>query len=242
MIFFKRNSKNYCFIHVPKTAGTSLQNTIIKEKLEDKEYNLIFKNYMDKHQCKFDHTPFYFINSFFSKKFNLQESIHYVSIVRNPWHRMASLFEQELLRDVVGFSKKTALNNDIRNYLNKSYETNTQVLLKYLGFFDHNKRKDLFKFWLFYLGLNRKILPFFNPNLNVLPQSWWLVDELDNKIIENIFMFENLKSLEVNYKIKISHENEKKIKFNYSDYYDQQTIDYVSILDKYVIEKFGYDF
>ena len=55
-------------------------------------------------------------------------------------------------------------------------------------------------------------------------------------------MFENLKSLEVNYKIKLSHENEKKIKFNYSDYYDQQTIDYVSILDKYVIEKFGYDF
>ena len=100
----------------------------------------------------------------------------------------------------------------------------------------------MFKFWLFYLGLNRKILPFFNPNLNVLPQSWWLVDELDNKIIENIFMFENLKSLEVNYKIKLSHENEKKIKFNYSDYYDQQTIDYVSILDKYVIEKFGYDF
>ena len=34
----------------------------------------------------------------------------------------------------------------------------------------------------------------------------------------------------------------KKKYLNYRDYYDQETTDYIYNLDKYIINKFGYDF
>ncbi len=240
MIFFKKDSIDYCFIHIPKTAGTSFQNTIIQNKLDNKQYNLKFKNFMDKFNSKFDHTPLYFINNYFLNEFKLQKKIEYITIIRNPWQRLASLFEQELLRESVGLHKVEK--KDLRNRFNKNYELITKNLLNGLGFFDSNKRKDLFKFWLLYLGYNRKILPNLNPNFNLLPQSWWFHDELTNKSIQQTFLFEDLESLEVSFGIKLSHENNKTIKFDYKDYYDQETIEYVYNLDKFVINKYNYDF
>ena len=151
MIFFEKNSKNYCFIHNPKTAGTSLQKTILEKGIGNSKYNSIFNKYMDEHNCKHNHTPFYFINSFFLKKFNLDKTINYLTIVRNPWDRFASLFEQELLRDVVGLSKKNSLKKDLRSYLNKNYETLTETLLEELDFYSPKKEKSYLNFGYFIL-------------------------------------------------------------------------------------------
>ena len=240
MIFFKKDFVDYCFIYIPKTAGTSLQNTIIKNKLDNSKYNLLFKNFMEKFKCKFDHTPFNFINNYFLDEFKLEKDFEYITIIRNPWNRLASLFEQELLRESVGFNKVEK--KDIRSKLSKNYDLLTEKLLRSLGFFETDKRKDLFKFWLLYLGYNRKILPNLNPNFNVLPQSWWFVDFITNKSVQNVFLFEDLETLETKFDLKLSHDNEKKNKFNYRDYYDQETIDYVYNLDKFVIDKYNYDF
>ena len=143
MIFFKKNFVDYCFIHIPKTAGTSLQNTIIKNKLDNSKYNLLFKNFMEKFKCKFDHTPFNFINNYFLDEFKLEKDFEYITIIRNPWNRLASLFEQELLRESVGFNKVEK--KDIRSKLSKNYDLLTEKLLRSLGFFETDKRKDLFK-------------------------------------------------------------------------------------------------
>ena len=103
--------------------------------------------------------------------------------------------EQKFLEDWCNFNDiklyvKEIINIKRENSKRSDYELITKNLLNGLGFFDSNKRKDLFKFWLLYLGYNRKILPNLNPNFNLLPQSWWFHDELTNKSIQQTFLFE----------------------------------------------------
>ena len=242
MIFFKINNKDLCFIHIPKTAGTSFQNTILKNKLDNKKFNLSFANYMSKYSCKTGgHVPFYFINSFFLTKMKMTKKISFLTIVRNPWDRIASLFEQEMLRDGFTKFKKTALDKDIRNLFQKKYHVITKNFLSSVGLMNIKKMKQLFKYWLFYLGFNRKVIPNLNPNFNVIPQAWWYKDSLSEDIIKKIYLFEDLSSLELILGFKLLHNN-RKANLNYSDFYDQETIDYVYNLDKETIDKFGYDF
>ena len=106
MIFFNINSLDYCFIHIPKTAGTSFEKTIMDKKLDNHNYNLKLKSYMDFYQCKTSHIPFYFAKNTIVKKLNFNNEINYISIVRNPWERLVSLFEQEILREKVGLPKQ----------------------------------------------------------------------------------------------------------------------------------------
>lgn len=241
MIFLEFNSINYCFIHIPKTAGTSFQSTIVKNELENKKYNFLLKNYMEKLNCKHDHVPFSFLKNNFIKKNRLNEKIKYFTIIRNPWIRMASLFEQIVLRHKVGLKRKS-INREIRNTYFRNYEYVTNNLLNDLGLFDNNKIKQLFKFWLFYLGYNIKVLPNLNPNFNILPQSWWFIDEQTDDEVDKIFLFEDLQNLEQEFNLNLSHENKKQKYLNYRDYYDQETTDYIYNLDKYIINKFSYDF
>ena len=70
----------------------------------------------------------------------------------------------------------------------------------------------------------------------------YVTAENTNKSIQKTFLFEDLESLEVSFDIKLSHENNKKIQFDYKDYYDQETIEYVYNLDKFIINKYNYDF
>ena len=241
MLFFSNKSNEYCFIHIPKTAGTSFQNTILKNNTDNKKNNLLFKNYMDQYNCRYDHAPFSFlINNFFTN-IKLDTKIKYITIVRNPWNRMASLFEQIILRDKVGL-RKISQSNEIRNKLHYNYENLTNNFLNDLGFYNSDKIKNLFKFWLFYIGYDLKIIPNFNPNFNILSQSWWFMNEQTNQTVDEIFLFEDLKTLEEEFNILLLHDNKKKTNLNYKDYYDQETIDYVANLDKITINKYNYDF
>ena len=57
---------------------------------------------MEKLNCKHDHMPLSFLKNNFIKKNGINEKIKYFTIIRNPWIRMASLFEQKVLRHKVG--------------------------------------------------------------------------------------------------------------------------------------------
>ena len=241
MIFFKTNLINYCFVHIPKTAGTSLEKTINKNNLDNSIYNLKFNKFMEIYMCKHTHIPFYFIKDVFLKKANISEEIKFISIISNPWDRLASLFEQEMLREKVGLATNIQ-KKDIRNVLTKDYHQSTESFIEKLDLRSSHKIKDFFKYWLFYLGFNRKVMPNLNPNFNITPQSWWLFDYIQNEKVNHIYMFENLEELETDFNIKLLKENKKKKYLKYSDYYCQETIDYVYNLDKYVIDIFGYDF
>ena len=154
---------------------------------------------------------------------------------------MASLFEQIVLRHKVGLKRKS-IYREIRNTYFRNYENVTNNLLNDLGLFDNDKIKQLFKFWLFYLGYNLKVLRNLNPNFNILPQSWWFTDEQTDDEVDKIFLFEDLQNLEQEFDLNLSHENKKQKYLNYRDYYDQETTDYIYNLDKYIINKFSYDF
>lgn len=240
MIFFKHNSNEYCFVHIPKTAGLSLELSITKTEKTDNTKNIIFKNHIEKFNCKHQHMPFYYINNT-SKKIFLNSDIKYLTIIRNPWNRLASLFEQQLLREKVGLKPKLK-NKDVRNYNFTNFDSLTEEILKNLNLRNINELKSLFKYWILYLGYNPKILPNLNPNLTLIPQSWWFIDDFENEQIEDIFLFEDLETIEKKFEINLTKENTKKIQNNYSDYYNQETIDYVSKLDKLIIDKYGYSF
>ena len=184
--------------------------------------------------------PFYYINNL-SKKIFLSSNLKYLTIIRNPWNRLASLFEQEILRQKVGLKPKIK-NKDIRSYNFANFDSLTEEMLKNLNLRNLNELKNLFKYWVLYIGYNPKILPNLNPNLTLIPQSWWFIDNFENEQIENIFLFEDIETIEKKFEINLTKENTKKIKNNYSDYYNQETIDYVSKLDKLIISKYGYDF
>jgi len=240
VIFFNKDKLDYCFIHIPKTAGTSFQNTIRNNSLDNKKYNSLFIQFVENYGCKHDHVPFNFIKTYIKPLLKIEQKMHYLTIIRNPWERLASLFEQELLREEVGLHR--IKNKDIRNILNPKYDNTTNEILNSLDLFNKKNRKNLFKFWLYYLGTNRKVLPSLNPNFTICSQSWWFVDYYTLEKIENIFKFEKLSELEKKFDISLSHENFKKNKFKYQDYYDQETIDYVYNLDKSVVDNFNYNF
>ena len=110
---------------------------------------------------------------------------------------------------MLGFQKKTMLHKDNRSLFIKDFVKTTENLLTKSGFFDSKHKKDFFKFWLFYLGYERKLVPTLNANFNILPQSWWITDSLGEKIVDDIYLFEDLNLLEDNFQIKLSHELKK---------------------------------
>ena len=240
-MFFNSNSDVYYFVHIPKTAGISFHNTVLDYNMDNKKLNLLIEQYMQKFDCKYQHAPFSFIKYHFLKNHKIDREIKFITVIRNPWQRMVSLFEQIVLRHKVGLNRKSK-NREIRNTFYRNYENVTNNLLNDLGLFENDKIKKLFKFWLFYIGYDLKILPSFNPNLNILSQSWWLLNEETNEEVNEIYLFEDLQSLEKKYNFQLHHDNKKKFYIDYKEYYDEETIEYVLNLDKYVINKFGYDF
>ena len=154
MIFFKKNKIDYCFIHIPKTAGTSFEKTIVKHSFDNKEINLSFTKLMKKFECKQSHVPFYFVNNFLKNKLDLFINLNYITIIRNPWARIASLFEQEMMRSKVGLSKINMQKKDLRSVLINNYDLLTENYINKLHLDSPKKVKELFKFWLFYLGSN----------------------------------------------------------------------------------------
>ena len=236
MIFFKLNSKKYIIVHIPKTAGTSIKNAIF--------YN--FESYINLTESK-KNNVFEYVNNIdahapisFIKTRLKEQSIYFIIVVRNPWARMFSLFQHTMLRQEAHTIKYISnLKLDTRNEYSSSFEIKAIEEMNKIG---SENLKETFKFWLFFIGRNKKLIPQNNPNFNIIPQNWWLYDENNSISSCKIFKYEALYELEEFLNLKLTKDNQNLFRSNknYKYAYTKDTIEYVANLDKWVINKFGY--
>ena len=239
MIFFKHNKKKFIFVHIPKSAGTSVKETLKKRfidsiDLSKKKGNPII-NFV---KGVSDHMPVSAI-----KEYLLEEDIHFICVVRNPWARMCSLFQHVMMRPPPTTAKKfylqDALGLDDRISLSKI------PLIEFRKEF-HRKQTlpEKFEFWLFFFGKQKRLTPSGNPNLNIIPQDWWyLSDQLLTSEV-TIFKYEQLDRLEGFLGVNFPKYNPSIFRSNdyYKKVYNEKTKQYVADLDYYTIKEFKYSF
>tara|TARA_B100002003_G_C14107907_1_gene532877 strand:+ start:958 stop:1698 length:741 start_codon:yes stop_codon:yes gene_type:complete len=244
MIYFKKDLQNYIYIHIPKTAGYSIINAILNkidnsEYLKDTWFKSICKSTITKYLYPpfHGHIPVWYINPLLKI-----DNVKYISVVRNPWARMFSLFQHTMLRQEAHTIKYISnLKLDTRHEYSPSFEIKALEEMNKIG---SENLKETFKFWLFFIGRNKQLIPQNNPNFNIIPQNWWLFNE-DNSISScKIFKYETLYELEefLNLKLPIYNQNRFRSNENYKYAYTKDTIEYVANLDKWVITRFGYKF
>ena len=237
MIFFKLKSTNYIFVHIPKTAGTSIKNALSRNfqdyiNLTESKNNNIFE-YEDNID---EHAPV----SFISPRLK-EQPIYFILVVRNPWARMFSLFQHTMLRKDRNLPELllNTLDIDTRSEYSKYFQKKSLREIKRIGI---ENARECFEFWLFFIGRNKKIVPLGNPNFNILPQSWWFLE--NDKLKENvhIFEYEKIAELENFVGVKFHTENISRFKSNssYSQFYNENTAEYVYNLDRWVIDRFDY--
>ena len=88
----------------------------------------------------------------------------------------------------------------------------------------------------------KKLSLFSKDNNKLEAEKRYGIDKQTDDEVDKIFLFEDLQNLEQEFDLNLSHENKKQKYLNYRDYYDQETTDYIYNLDKYIINKFSYDF
>ena len=150
MLINENNYSNVLFIHIPKTAGTSIFNFIYNKGLDP--WNRTFPR---SHE------------SYISLKNNniIDSNVFLFSVVRNPYTRTYSCFHQ----------------------FNKTNKTDISFI-KYLKNIKNNE-----------ISLRTPLLH--------LPQSHYIVDELDNIAVKKIYRFENLKEFEFDFTCNLRFDN-----------------------------------
>ena len=98
MIYFKKDKTNFIYVHIPKSAGTSISESLINnypgsEHLKKNKFKKICKKEISDfvYDQFFDHLPAWYIDPL------LKTKVKYILVVRNPWARMFSLFQQHML-------------------------------------------------------------------------------------------------------------------------------------------------
>ena len=86
MIFYMKNYKVYCYIHIPKNAGK-----FIRKKIKNKNTNKVIKDFWGTDSnLDISHIPFMLKNNYINS-LNVK-NITYYTYVRNPYHRIISAF------------------------------------------------------------------------------------------------------------------------------------------------------
>ena len=243
MIYFKKNKTNFIYVHIPKCAGTSISESLINnfpgsEHLKKNKFKKICKKEISDfvYDQFFDHLPAWYIDPL------LKTKVKYILVVRNPWARMFSLFQQHMLGRKKGDDKYIIdLSLDTRSQYSIYFEKKSLNEVNKIG---SEKLKEVFEFWLYFIGRNKKLMPQNNSNFNILPQSWWLFNNENSILPHKIFKYENLKSFEkfLNLQFTTKMKNRFDSNKNYKFAYTKNTMEYVANLDKWVIDKFNYNF
>ena len=147
------NNKEYSkilFIHIPKTAGTSIFNIIDRKNLDSW-----------KRKCKRSHESYLSLKS----NNNITNDVFLFSVVRNPYTRTYSCFHQ--------FNKTNKTNISFIQYLKNII--NNEISIK-------------------------------TPLLH-LPQSYYVIDDIDRIAVNKIYKFENLKELEIDFSWNLGFDN-----------------------------------
>ena len=142
MPYFKNDTINILFIHIPKTGGSSLElyfSNKYKIPLDNKSlhgYIDIETNIKNKINSSLQHMTYQTI--FLNKEFFIINinNIEIITIVRNPYERiMSDLFA---LNKVTIYSTKEEVYNIIQIYINETLDNHN--IPQYLFITDHNKQ------------------------------------------------------------------------------------------------------
>ena len=182
MIIDNKEYNNFLFIHIPKTGGTSINNTFEKNNL--KTWNTV-KNY--------GHDPLYIL-----KNNNIVDNNTFIfSIVRNPYTRAFSYW--------------------------KHFNINNAVNLSFMEFL---------------LTIENKIQTDQTPWI-IYDQTFFLYDKEIN--ITKLYKFENLKEIEKDFNIILSHDRKGIYNKNIKDYFDLNIISKINNLYHRDFINFEYD-
>ena len=182
MIIDNKEYNNFLFIHIPKTGGTSINNTFEKNNL--KTWNTV-KDY--------GHDPLYIL-----KNNNIINNNTFIfSIVRNPYTRAFSYW--------------------------KHFNINNAVNLSFMEFL---------------LTIENKIQTDQTPWI-IYDQTFFLYDKEIN--ITKLYKFENLKEIEKDFNIILSHDRKGIYNKNIKDYFDLNIISKINNLYHRDFINFEYD-
>ena len=228
------------FIHIPKNAGTSIKRLLSDNFTSFVDLSKPHKNGILKYNEKLgDHAPIFYIKP----KLNAVD-LNYFAVIRNPWARMFSIFQHSMMRRKEVNESSSLLNNfnlDVRSKYSSSFET---LCLQHLNKLDSKNVKEIFEFWLFFIGRNKEMIPNGNPNWNILPQDWWFLENGSLPLQVKLFKFEERGDIEKFLGLRLEHRNANRLSSNkfYRKFYNKKTEEYVYNLDSWVVNKFNYSF
>ena len=240
MKLFEHENNMYMFIHIPKSAGTSIRRVLKDNFTSYVDLTQPHKNNTLEYDKKIgDHAPIFYI-----KPKLKNHELNFIAVVRNPWARMFSVFQHTMMRRKLEGESSSLLNNfnlDTRSKYTKSFETSCLEHIRKVG---SDNIQEIFEFWLFFIGRDKEMIPNGNPNWNILPQDWWFLenDILSSKV--HLYQFEEKSRLEEFLGIDLKHRNASRLSSNsfYKKFYNRRTEEYVYNLDRWVVEKFNYTF
>jgi len=215
-------TEKYLFIHIPKTAGISLSQGMLK--YTGVGAKLVTDTQGVEHSVH-THTDALTMKRILGEQY---KRYHTFSVVRNPWDRLVSLYHFKLQ------SAQDRLSGVRRPKAGVSRENDMEEIayLSRLGF----------KSWL----LNGKCdCHLYSDSLTRLSQKSWLVDENGELIVNQVLKFEtldeDLKTLRG--RINIDYEardTNKSNRLEWINYYDLESFHYVNEVFKDDIEAFDY--
>lgn len=199
--------KGFFFVHIPKTAGTSLSTVIVNSK---------------KYRVNFSPTEHATASQIIKILGRNSKKFYSFSFVRNPWDRLNSLYHflcQKKLSEEKG-------------------ENWDQQALKNNGFKAWLLGED---FWPPYTNGS-------GPPFQKRTQSYFLCDEKENILVDDVFRYENLQNdltiLSRNIGIEFDSLPKTKatVRDGYKYDYCSETIDFVNHFHNEDIERFNYKF
>lgn len=208
------------FMHVPKSAGTSISEWL---GIGESESNYYIKRYIKGNNCALQHIPYEKMKSCITPQ--IFNSYYKFAIVRNPWDRMLSTY------------KWRNGNGPYKNF-NEFVKFVYNLHLKY----SLEKLED-------YEFFSKYFCAHFYPQYIYVPPSYVNSpsDQILQDQNFDILKFETLNvdiqkvKNKININNKLPHSN-KSIHSNYAQYYDEETKLMVSEMYSKDISLFGYTF
>lgn len=136
----QHNSSKLQFIHIPKNAGTTIENVANNNNIKWGKFNSDLRNHTNFKECTYWHTPPKYFN-----KGSYYDSKDTFCVVRNPYSRIVSEYKYRFGKDKTKLTKK-ALNEWIQNELVKLVNTNNfkyncHLIPQYDYIYDNNGNK-----------------------------------------------------------------------------------------------------
>lgn len=223
------------FIHIPKTAGTSLTGILSDPQPNNKTAQLLRPFKPDDN--KFDPPPPHFRAHDYVKYDQITPELFHsyfkFAFVRNPWDRIVSEYKYRMHAHRYSFKKFLFEHFPIPSWNDKYchvipqydflHDENGNLLVDFIGRFENIQ--DDFAYVCDKLNIKEIILPHRNKSTSIF-------DKRDN----------NLNKILHSTRAKFSINHRKNTFKRYTDYYDTESIDFVANIYKNDIETFGYEF